>query len=294
MTSHRPALTLSPVVAGMMRLSRWNLSPQQRHAFIRRCLEMGITSFDHADIYGGFSCEALFGEALRIEPSLRDKMELVSKCNIVPKQENNPARRIGHYNSTFDHIVSSAERSLKNLQTDYLDLLLIHRADPLMDAAEVARAFEHLRATGKVRHFGVSNFDISKMQLLQSRLTMPLQTNQIELSLLHWEALENGMSDYLQQRNIAPMIWSPLAGGRLFSESKPQLVTVLRELSQKYESSPAALAFAWIARVPFGARIITGSGKIERLREAIDGISINLSRHDWFWLYRAARGYDVP
>ncbi len=287
-------LNLSPVVAGMMRLSQWKLTPAERLAFIRHCLEMGITSFDHADIYGRFSCEALFGEALRLEPALRGQMELISKCNIVPRQDNTPERRVGHYNTDYDHIVSSVERSLKNLQTDYLDLLLIHRADPLMDAAGVARAFEHLHAAGMVRYFGVSNFGIHKMELLQSRLSFRLQTNQIELSLLHWAPLEDGMSDYLQQQGMAPMIWSPLAGGRLFSESPPELVTVLDELGQKYNSSPASIAFAWISRIPFAARIVTGSGKIERLREAVAGQKLALSRHDWFLLYRAARGHDVP
>lgn len=170
----------SRLVMGYWRLMEWNMSPRQLASFIEEHVELGITTADHADIYGGYACEAAFGEAMRLVPHLRGKMEIVTKCGIATTAK--PENAIGHYITDRDYIISSAESSLKKLATDYIDLLLIHRPDPLMDADEVAEAFTALHHSGKVRHFGVSNFTPAQFALLQSRLPFTLATNQVELS----------------------------------------------------------------------------------------------------------------
>lgn len=173
----------SRFVMGYWRLMDWNMSARQLVSFIEEHLDLGVTTVDHADIYGGYQCEAAFGEALKLAPHLRERMEIVSKCGIATtaREEN----VIGHYITDRDHIIKSAEQSLINLATDHLDLLLIHRPDPLMDADEVADAFKHLHQSGKVRHFGVSNFTPAQFALLQSRLPFTLATNQVEISPVH-------------------------------------------------------------------------------------------------------------
>jgi predicted oxidoreductase len=201
----------SRIVLGWWRLASWDMTPQQRLAFLQQGLELGVTTMDHADIYGDYSCEALFGEALALQPSLRERIELVSKCGIKLVSRHRPKHASHIYDTTRAHIIASAENSLRNLHTDYLDLLLIHRPDPLMDADEVAEAFTQLQASGKVRHFGVSNFTQSQFELLNSRFA--LVTNQVELSLMQMEALQDGSLDMCQRLRIAPMIWSALGGG---------------------------------------------------------------------------------
>ena len=170
----------SRVVLGLWRLNEWQLTPNQRLALLEQCQELGITSIDHADIYGDYQCEQLFGEALAIAPGLRQRIEIVSKCGIMLVSEKRPQHRLKYYDTGRDHIIASVERSLSSLRTDYLDCLLIHRPDPLMQADEIAEAFRLLQQSGKVRHFGVSNFTPAQFDLLASRF--PLVTNQLELS----------------------------------------------------------------------------------------------------------------
>ena len=174
-----------------------------------------MTTFDHADIYGGYTVEQLFGEALALAPALRAKLQLVTKCGICLTTPNRPAHRVKHYDTSFEHIVSSVENSLQMLHSERIELLLIHRPDALMDADVVAAAFTHLQLQGKVQHFGVSNFSPAQFDLLASRF--PLVTNQIELHPLHLAPLHDGSLDQCQQRRLQPMIWSPLAGGRLIT-----------------------------------------------------------------------------
>ena len=184
------------------------MSPQQLLTFIEQHVELGVTTADHADIYGGYACEQAFGDALRLKPALRQSLELVTKCGIATTAK--PGNPIGHYITDRDHIVQSAEQSLRHLHTDYLDLLLIHRPDPLMDADDVAEAFVALHKSGKVRHFGVSNFTPAQFQLLQSRLPFTLATNQVEISPIHQPAILDGTLDQCQQLRIKPMAWSCL------------------------------------------------------------------------------------
>lgn len=289
---------ISRLVAGVMRLAEWDLTPGERVAWIEACLAMGITTFDHADIYGDYRCEELFGEALALDPALRARMQLVTKCGIKLVSERRPAHQLKSYDTGPGHIVASVERSLQNLHTDYVDLLLIHRPDPLMNPAEVAEAFQKLHQDGQVLHFGVSNFSPSQFDLLSSYLDRPLVTNQIEVSLLHLQALYDGALDQCQQRRIVPMAWSPLGGGRLFhsaAEQTRQLRLFLQAVGEELGgASVAQVALAWLLRHPAGIVPVLGSGRVERLREAADAAALHLTREQWFAILRAAAGRDVP
>lgn len=284
----------SRFVMGYWRLMDWNMSPLQLASFIEEHLDLGITTVDHADIYGGYQCEAAFGEALKLVPALRDRMEIVTKCGIATTAK--PEHALGHYITDSAHIIKSAEQSLVNLATDRIDLLLIHRPDPLMDADEVAEAFLNLHQSGKVRHFGVSNFTPSQFALLQSRLPFTLATNQVEISPVHQPLLLDGTLDQLQQLRIRPMAWSCLGGGRLFNDEEFQplrneLETIARELNAE---SIEQVVYAWILRLPSKPLPIIGSGKIERVRSALAAEELQMTRQQWFRIRKAALGYDVP
>jgi len=282
---------LSPVAAGVWRLHEWGFDDAALAAWVEHAIELGITSFDHADLYGGFRCEALFGRWLKANPSRRDAIQLVSKCGIKPPDA---ARgwQVKHYDTTAEHITASVHASLQHLGSDHLDLLLIHRPDPLLDADEVAETFERLRQAGKVRHFGVSNFSPAQFALLASRT--PLVTNQIEASLLHTAPLIDGTFDQCQQLGVRPMLWSPLAGGRLFdAAANPALAAELQRLAGVYTVSPATLALAWLLRHPCRPLPIIGSRKLSSLDDAAAACRLTLAREDWFALLQAARGAGV-
>ncbi|CAM7806634.1 MULTISPECIES: aldo/keto reductase [Enterobacter] len=284
----------SRFVMGYWRLMDWNMSPLQLASFIEEHLDLGITTVDHADIYGGYQCEAAFGEALKLVPALRDRMEIVTKCGIATTAK--PEHALGHYITDSAHIIKSAEQSLVNLATDRIDLLLIHRPDPLMDADEVAEAFLNLHQSGKVRHFGVSNFTPAQFALLQSRLPFTLATNQVEISPVHQPLLLDGTLDQLQQLRVRPMAWSCLGGGRLFNDDEFQplrneLEAIARELNAE---SIEQVVYAWILRLPSKPLPIIGSGKIERVRSALAAEELQMTRQQWFRIRKAALGYDVP
>ena len=287
-------LTLSRIVAGMWRMKEWQLTPQQRASFIEQCLAMGVSSFDHADIYGGYGVEALFGEALALQPSLRARMQLVSKCGIKLVDPARPQHTIQHYDTSASHIVASAENSLRLLRTDHLDLLLIHRPDPLMDFDEIAAAFERLRADGKVKHFGVSNFSRHQFECLHRRI--PLATNQVEFSPLHVAPMFDETLDGLQDLGVAPMIWSPLAGGRLFSRDDAdgsRVRAAIQQVADELQRPFGSVVFAWIMQLPSRPLPLTGSGRIQAVAEAVEATQFSLSRSQWFAILRAARGHEV-
>lgn len=295
---HAPAspgeYALSPIVAGVWRMADWTFSAVERLAWIEGCLDLGVTSFDHADIYGGYRVEELFGEALALSPSVRQRLQLVSKCGIRLRHPARPAHRIKHYDSSALHIIASAEESLRLLGTDYLDGLLLHRPDPLMDADEVARAFDALRTSGKVRFFGVSNFTPAQFDLLQSRTR--LVTNQIELHPLHRAPLTDGTLDHCQRRRIRPMIWSPLAGGTLFTSedvAARRVRGMLQQIAHTHGVSAATIAFAWLLRHPSRPIPITGSGRLEAMQEAVAALAIRLDAQEWTEIYTAGTGTDV-
>jgi predicted oxidoreductase len=287
-------LELSRIVAGMWRMVEWNMTVEQRIALIEQCIAMGVTSFDHADIYGNYGVEGQFGEALRTQPSLRDRIQLVSKCGIKLLSNKRPAHTIQHYDTTASHIVASAEESLRQLHTDRLDLLLIHRPDPLMDFDEIADAFSRLKQAGKVLHVGVSNFSRHQFEVLNRRVE--LATNQVEFSPLQVAPMFDETFDGLQDLKVAPMIWSPLAGGRLFTSNDANaenLRLVVKDIADRLHQPFASVIFAWIMQLPSNPIPLTGSGRIEAIAVAVAGTSFKLSRTDWFAILRAARGHEV-
>lgn len=287
-------LELSRIVAGMWRMGEWGMSVEARVAFIEQCLALGVTSFDHADIYGGYGVEELFGAALRAQPSLRDRIELVSKCGIKLVTPARPDHTIQHYDTSASHIMASAEESLRKLGTDRLDLLLIHRPDPLMEFDEIAAAFTRLKQDGKVLHFGVSNFTRHQFEALNRRI--PLATNQVEFSPLHTAPMFDQTFDGLQDLGVAPMIWSPLGGGRLFDaldERGATLHQAIQDVADRIGQPFCSVVFAWIMRLPCRPIPLTGSGRIAAIREAVLGASFELEREDWFRILRAARGHEV-
>jgi predicted oxidoreductase len=287
-------LELSRIVAGMWRMTEWGMAVEQRVAFIEKCLELGVTSFDHADIYGGYGVESLFGDALRLQPSLRDRIELITKCGIKLVSPARPQHTIQHYDTSAAHIVNSVEESLRQLGTDRIDLLLIHRPDPLMDFDDMARTFEGLRQGGKVLHFGVSNFSRHQFEALNRRI--PLATNQVEFSPLHTAPMFDETFDGLQDVGVSPMIWSPLAGGRLFNGGEAHadnLRLVIKGIADELGQPFASVVFAWIMQLPCKPVPLTGTGRIEAIAVAVAGTQFTLSKTDWFTILRAARGHEV-
>lgn len=287
---------LSPVSLGLWRLHEWEMDTGQLRKYIEYCIEAGITTFDHADIYGDYGNEGLFGKVLKEAPGLRSQMQLVSKTGICLTTDNRPEHKIQHYNTSKSYINASVERSLKELRAETLDLLLIHRPDPLMDCTELADTFSGLIDRGLIRSAGVSNFTPSQFEMLQSRMDDPLHTNQVECSLLHTDPIYDGTFDQAQEFSFRPMIWSPFAGGRLFheeSDAARRLRSVLHELAEKYSAGTDQIALSWLHALPCKPVTVIGTGRIDRARAAADAVQIELDKQDWFRLLKASRGHDV-
>jgi predicted oxidoreductase len=253
---------------------------------------------DHADIYGNYAVEEIFGRALGGQSALRGRLELVSKCGIKLLSPKRPEHRLKTYDTSREHITESVHASLRNLRTDYLDVLLIHRPDPLMNADEMAEAFTALRQAGKVKHFGVSNFTPSQFALIQSRLDFPLVTNQIEFSVLYLPPLYDGTLDQCQQLRVPPMAWSPLAGGKLFTntdERSTKTGVALQKVGEELGGAGVEqVALAWIMKHPANAMPVLGTGRPERIRESARAASLQLSRDQWFEILAASAGQEVP
>ena len=289
-----PAFELSPIVAGLWRIADWNLGVQERVRWIEQALEWNITTFDHADIYGDYRAEGLFGEALKAVPALRQRMQLVTKCGIRLRSSQRPYR-INYYDTSAAYIRTQVEQSLRNLHVETLDLVLIHRPDYLMDAAALADTFTALTREGKVAHWGVSNHSSSQFALLHQH--HPLLTNQIELSPLEMSALDDGTLDQAQQLGLRPMIWSPLAGGRLFTgedEQARRVRAAMTAMAEHYGVSLTTLAFAWVLRHPSRPHPITGTGRIEGLSDAVAALNVQLDAEDWYAVWTASKGHGVP
>lgn len=248
--------------------------------------------------YGDYTCEQLFGEALAEAGIDRAKIQFVTKCGIKLISRNRPNHRTKSYDTSAAHIIASVENSLKSLRTDYIDLLLIHRPDPLMDPAEINEAFLALKAAGKVRHFGVSNFRPSQFELLAARLDVPLVTNQVEYSVMCLDAHTDGTLDQYQRLDIRPMAWSPLGGGRLFHEDSEQADRLRKTLGrighQIGGASIDQVALAWVLMHPAQFLPVLGTGNTSRIKKAFEALDINLSREQWFEIWIASAGRDVP
>ena len=287
--------TLSRIVAGAWRMGDWNFSVAERVRWIEGCVDLGLTTFDHADLYGGYAVEALFGEALAAAPRLRERLQIVTKCGIRMVSPARPEHRLGHYDTSAAHVERSVDNSLANLRTDRLDVLLIHRPDALMDADALAATFKRLRAAGKVRHFGVSNFTPSQFALLHRRV--PLVTNQIEVSPLHVAPFHDGTLDQAQDLGVAPMIWSALAGGRLFTgqdDAARRVRGVLERLAGERGISVTTLVYAWLLRHPARLMPLTGSRRLDAMREAVAALDVAIDAQTWYEIWVAGNGAPCP
>lgn len=288
----------SSFVQGYWRMAEWERNAQEHLKFINQHLELGISTVDHAHVYGNPPCETTFGEALKLSPSLRDKLQIVTKCGIDLVPPSNPDGRVNHYNTSKESIIASVDLSLARLGLEYIDVLLIHRPDYLLDSDEVAGAIELLKIQGKIKHFGVSNFSTEQYANIQSRLDASLTTNQLEINPFNMSALENGTLDQLQCLRVRPMAWSCLAGGRFFKERSEVVSRTVKVLNQLKEELGAAsidqVLFAWVLKLPSKPVPIIGSGNIDRVRTAVESQSLALSREQWYRLWVAAKGHGVP
>lgn len=259
---------------------------------IHSCVENGMTTFDHADIYGGYTTEAEFGKAFTESGISRDKIQLISKCGIQHTVGDRPTK-VKHYDYSKEYIIWSAENSLKFLQTDHLDVLLLHRPSPLMNPDEIAEAVEQLKSQGKIKAFGVSNFTNSQTELIRSRTEV--YCNQIEFSATHLDPMLDGSFDYMMVNNIKPMAWSPI--GIIFKEHNDQthrLKLLLAQLVAKYGVSADVILMAWILQHPAGITPVSGSVSPERLKNQTKATQIKLELEDWFAVWTESIGNKVP
>ena len=287
-------LELSRIIYGMWRLTDDpDSSAKHIQAKIEACLNQGITSFDQADIYGGYSSEGVLGQTLKQTSGLREQMEIITKCNIVAPVGIHADKRLKYYDTSKEYITQAVDRSLCEMGIEHIDLLLIHRPDPLLDADETGAALDRLVESGKVKAVGVSNFRPWDIDLLQSRMSNRLVTNQIEISLAENSALSNGDLAYLQQHRIAPMAWSPLGGGSLFREPYSDLSLKLNQMAEAFSVDAASLAIAWLLKHPANILPIMGSNNIQRIEGFSKALEIELDRQSWFELYQAANGAEV-
>lgn len=287
-------MNYSRLISGTMTWGSWGkqLSTKEMTALIHHCLSHKITTFDHADIYGAYTTEAHFGKAFKNSGVDRESIQLISKCGIQYVCENRD-NRVKHYNYSKDYIIWSVERSLENLQTDYLDVLLLHRPSPLMQVDEIAEAITQLKQQRKIKQFGVSNFTPSQMALIET--ATKIDVNQIEFSLTAHSAMHDGTLDYMITHSIAPMSWSPL--GSVFREDTAQTQRIHKQLellTDKYNATKDQLLLAWILRHPSGIYPVVGTTNTERLEKAIEASKIELELEDWFLLLVASQGHKVP
>ncbi|MBF9032006.1 oxidoreductase [Rhodobacterales bacterium HKCCE3408] len=288
-------IDISRLVYGMWRLGDDDdTSPAHVQAKVEACLAQGITTMDQADIYGGYAAEELLGAALTAAPALREKIEIVTKCDIVAPAGIHADKRVKYYDTTSAYIEAAVDRSLKLMAIDVIDLLLIHRPDPLMDPHDTGACLDRLVAAGKVRAVGVSNFRPWDWSLLQSAMETPLVTNQIEMSVLHHAPFTNGDLAFLQERGIAPMAWSPLAGGSLFGVEGAAVRAVLDRIGKDQGVGADAVAVAWLLAHPARIVPVLGTNNLDRIGRIGDAAKVTLDRQDWYEIYTAALGHEVP
>lgn len=299
-------LTVSSIVLGLMRIAK--MSDADIRQLFDAAVEAGVNMIDHADVYGGAPhvCEARFGDAVKLSPADRERLVIQSKAGI----------RRGYFDFSSEHIIEAVEGSLQALKTDYLDVLLLHRPDTLVEPEDVAKAFDHLHASGKVRHFGVSNQTPGQIELLKTAVTQPLLFNQVQFSLAHANLVGQGIAvnmdgldqsisrdvgllDYSRLKGMTLQAWSPVQHGFFKGvfigdrENFPELNTVLDELAETYGVTPTGIAIAWITRHPANLQVVLGTTRPDRVRESVAGSDITLTRAEWYRLFRAA-GHTLP
>ena len=285
--------TLSPIVAGVMNWGIWdkNLNTKEMENMINICLENKITTFDHADIYGDYTTESDFGKAFASSKIAREKMQLISKCGIQMLTENRN-NTIKHYDYSKDYIIWSVENSLKNLKTDYLDVLLLHRPSPLMQADEIAEAVLKLKSDGKIIDFGLSNFTASQTELIRQKTE--ISYNQVQFSATNFEPMIDGSFDYMQVHNIRPMSWNPL--GFVFREDIPQthrLKKLLATLVSKYHLGSDTILLSWILQHPAKVIPIAGTVNVARIQSLMKAVELKLEKEDWFAIWTESMGNTV-
>ena len=297
----KSGMQVPTVAVGCMRIAE--MEPRQLEAFIATAMENGANFFDHADVYGGGVCETVFGKAMAGYD--RAKLLIQTKCGIVAGKM---------YDFSYDYIVSSVEGSLKRLNTDYVDMLVLHRPDALMEPEEVARAFAHLKESGKVRYFGVSNHNSYQLELLQKYLDMPICTNQLQFGIMHAPMVQSGINvnlyndsatnrdggvlDYCRLKDITIQPWSPMQYGFfegcfVDNENFPKLNAVMEEIASAYGISKTALAISWILRHPAKMQPVTGTTNLQRLRDSLQATEVSITREEWYRIYKAA-GNQLP
>ena len=287
------SLTMSRLVYGMWRLGDdQDTSPEHVRNKISSCLHQGITAFDQADIYGGYEAEEILGNALK-GSHLRKEMEIVTKCDIVAPVGRYKSARVKYYDTSRDHILKSVDASLKLMGIDYIDLLLLHRPDPLMDHFETGAALDEIIASGKIRNVGVSNFKPWDWNLLQAAMKNKLVTNQIELSVLAHEGFTNGDVAFHQTHNTPIMAWSPLAGGDLFLKSNEKLLNSLSNIADTFGVEPSTVAVAWLLAHPANILPVLGTNSLSRIETISKALDIKLDRQTWFEIYTTALGREV-
>lgn len=283
----------SRIIAGTMNWGSWGakLSSSQICELIEACYSNGITSFDHADIYGDYTTEGDFGDGFKHCGIPRESLQFISKCGIALSNQER-GTKLNHYNYTKQYILDSVERSLHNLKTSYLDLLLLHRPSPLMDPDQIQEAVSELINKGYIKSFGLSNFTPSQTRLMQQKLEV--SANQIEISLSANSPMFNGDLDYCMTENIRPMAWAPL-GGLLGKKVIPRaLELAFKKLCATYNTTKDGLLLAWLMNHPSQIHPVVGTTKIERLKTAVAACEIKIETEDWFYLLAAFRGYDIP
>jgi predicted oxidoreductase len=293
---HPTLPAFSRIVYGAWRLNDGvDTTPELALKKIQACLEVGVTTFDHADIYGNYACEALFGAALKRDTSVRRKIQIITKCGIMLKSDQFPDRKVKHYDTSAQHIRASVDASLTRLGVDVLDVLLLHRPDPMMDAAATGACLDGLVKTGKIRAVGVSNFKPWDWTLLQANMRSPLVTNQLELSLLARSPFTDGTLAQAQQASAPPMAWSPLAGGALFSGDMAALRVrpALQRIAEQHDVGIEAVAIAWLLAHPARIVPVMGTNNLVRIAKLGDAFKVSMPRETWYELLELAQGHEV-
>ncbi|HEX7904998.1 MAG TPA: aldo/keto reductase [Chitinophagaceae bacterium] len=282
---------VSPAIYGFWRWENTGASGvNAMEKIVNLCLELGINTFDHADVYGGYQCEELFGTVLKQKSFKREEVVLFTKCGVNLPHANRPDVRVKYVDTSAAHITESVDNSLKNLKTDYIDIFMLDQLDPLSNLEETALALERLRGSGKIRNIGVANFSVFQHQLLASYLRVPIVTHHIELNLLNTTALDNGQLDYIKQKYMRPLAAAPLAGGRIENGTDELAIRVhykLEELSKKYNAHIESVAVAWLIKL--GALPLIGTTSENRIKNIVDAFEIDLDKQDWYELYYASK-----